>query len=98
MLHLYLGERISDIAVAKINSKVFTHYKLPYISLTPTFSICPERGYIGGEHFSCLECGGETEVWSRVVGYLRPVQNYHKGKREEYRQRVKYVINQAALV
>ncbi|MGI6326914.1 MAG: ribonucleoside triphosphate reductase [Saccharofermentanales bacterium] len=99
VLHLYLGERISDIAVAKkLIQKVFTHYKLPYISLTPTFSICPEHGYIGGEHFSCLECGGETEVWSRVVGYLRPVQNYHKGKREEYRQRVKYVINQAALV
>lgn len=96
VLHLYLGERISDIRVAKqLIRKVFTNYKLPYISLTPTFSICPEHGYIAGEHFSCPECGCAAEVWSRVVGYLRPIQNYHKGKREEYRQRTKYIINNA---
>jgi ribonucleoside-triphosphate reductase len=93
VLHFYLGERIADIEVAKsLIKKTFTHYKLPYISLTPTFSICNAHGYIAGEHFSCPDCGSETEVWSRVVGYLRPVQHYHRGKRTEYDERKKYVI------
>ena len=98
VLHLYMGERISDIEVAKkLIRKAFTNYKLPYISLTPTFSICPEHGYIVGEHFTCPECGRDAEVWSRVVGYLRPIQNYHKGKKEEYRQRIKYVVKKSEL-
>jgi ribonucleoside-triphosphate reductase len=98
VLHLYLGERIADPEVAKrLIQKVFQHYKLPYISLTPTFSICPDHGYLSGEHFTCPQCGREAEVWSRVVGYLRPVQFFHKGKQEEYRQRIKYVVRQAEL-
>ncbi len=98
VLHLYLGERISDPEVAKrLIRKVFENYKLPYISLTPTFSICPDHGYLAGEHFTCPECGRPAEVWSRVVGYLRPVQNYHKGKKEEYRQRIKYVVRASEL-
>ena len=98
VLHLYMGERISDIEVAKkLIRKAFTNYKLPYISLTPTFSICPEHGYIVGEHFTCPECGRDAEVWSRVVGYLRPIQNYHKGKKEEYRQRIKYSVKKSEL-
>ncbi len=98
VLHLYLGEQIKDIEVAKsLLRKAFTNYKLPYLSLTPTFSVCPDHGYLNGEQFHCPECGRETEVWSRVVGYLRPVQNFHKGKREEYRQRKKYVIRQEEL-
>ncbi len=98
VLHLYLGEQISDIEIAKqLIKKAFTNYKLPYISLTPTFSICSEHGYLNGEVYNCPECGKETEVWSRVVGYLRPVQNFHKGKQEEYRQRVKYVIKNEEL-
>lgn len=98
VLHLYMGERIGDIEVAKrLLRKIFTNYKLPYVSLTPTFSICPEHGYIAGEHFNCPTCGGDTEVWSRVVGYLRPVQNYHKGKKEEYAQRIKYRIKEEQL-
>jgi ribonucleoside-triphosphate reductase len=93
VLHLYLGEEIKDTSAAKqLIQKAFTKYKLPYVSLTPTFSICNNHGYIAGEHYSCPECGETTEVWSRVVGYLRPVQNFNKGKREEYNQRVKYVI------
>jgi ribonucleoside-triphosphate reductase len=69
VLHLYLGEEIKDIEAAKrLIQKAFTNYKLPYISLTPTFSICTNHGYLSGEHFSCPECGGPTEVWSRVVG------------------------------
>ena len=98
VLHLYLGEQIRDVEVAKsLIRKAFTHYKLPYISLTPTFSICPEHGYLNGEVYTCPTCGQDTEVWSRVVGYLRPVQNYNKGKQEEYKERVKYVIKEDEL-
>ncbi|MDL2235223.1 ribonucleoside triphosphate reductase [Christensenellaceae bacterium OttesenSCG-928-L17] len=93
VLHLYLGEQIKDVEVAKgLLKKAFYNYKMPYLSLTPTFSVCPEHGYLNGEQFNCPTCGRDAEVWSRVVGYLRPVQNYHKGKREEYSERVKYVI------
>ncbi len=98
VLHLYLGEQIKDVEVAKqLIKKAFTNYKLPYISLTPTFSVCPEHGYLNGEVYSCPECGKDTEVWSRVVGYLRPVQNFHKGKQEEYKERVKYVVKPEEL-
>ncbi|MBE5760351.1 MAG: ribonucleoside triphosphate reductase [Clostridiales bacterium] len=94
VLHFYMGERVPDKEIAKnLIRKIFTQYKLPYISLTPTFSVCQEHGYISGEHFSCPECGKETEVWSRVVGYLRPVQAFNKGKRQEYADRKKYVIS-----
>ena len=95
VLHFYLGEEIKDTKVAKnLIRKIFTKYKLPYISFTPTFSVCQDHGYISGEHFTCPECGRDTEVWSRVVGYLRPVQNYNAGKREEYAQRKKFVIKE----
>ena len=93
VLHLYLGEEIKEREAAKrLIKKVFTNYKLPYISLTPTFSICNNHGYIAGEHPVCPACGESAEVWSRVVGYLRPVQNFNTGKREEYTQRKKYVL------
>ena len=94
VLHLYMGERLPDIEVAKrLIKNIFNNYKLPYISLTPTFSTCHTHGYINGEHFNCPQCGDATEVWSRVVGYLRPVNNFHKGKREEYFERKKYIVN-----
>ena len=91
--HLYIGERIEDIETCKnLIRTVFEKYKMPYVSLTPTFSVCHEHGYLTGEQFHCPECGRETEVWSRVVGYLRPVQNYNPGKKEEYMMRKKFVI------
>ena len=65
---------------------------MPYISLTPTFSVCPEHGYIAGEHFECPECKAKTEVWSRVVGYLRCIDSFNDGKHAEYLRRKKYVI------
>ncbi len=93
--HLYLGESIEDIEVCKnLISKIFHNYKMPYISITPTFSICSSHGYIKGEHFTCPECGGKAEVWSRVTGYLRPVQNFNIGKREEYMERKKSNIQE----
>ena len=98
VLHMYLGEAIKDTETAKrLIQKTFTKYKLPYISLTPTFSICDEHGYIAGEHYTCPECGLPAEVWSRVTGYLRPVQNYHAGKKAEYKNREKYKIKQYQL-
>lgn len=91
--HLYLGEAVEDISVCKrLIQKIFTKHKIPYISITPTFSICDSHGYLSGEHFICPECGAEAEVWSRVTGYLRPVKNYNLGKKEEYAQRKKFVM------
>lgn len=99
VLHFYLGEEIKNTKAAKsLIKKIFTMYKLPYISMTPTFSVCNNHGYIAGEHFTCPDCGADTEVYSRVVGYLRPVQNYNKGKREEYEQRKKYVIKEEQAI
>lgn len=93
--HLYLGESIEETAVAKnLIRKIFTRYKMPYISITPTFSICQDHGYIRGEHFKCPECGRTTEVWSRVTGYLRPVENYNAGKKEEYFNREKFKVSE----
>ncbi|MFA6645787.1 MAG: ribonucleoside triphosphate reductase [Sphaerochaetaceae bacterium] len=93
VLHLYLGERIKDTSVAKtLLRNIFSHYKLPYVSLTPTFSTCDEHGYLTGEVAVCPLCGRETEVWTRVVGYLRPVRDFHPGKREEHRLRTSYVM------
>lgn len=93
--HLYLGESIKEIEVCKnLIKRIFERYKMPYISITPTFSICNTHGYIQGEHFNCPTCGADTEVWSRVVGYLRPVANYNRGKKEEYFTRRKFVLNE----
>jgi len=93
VLHLYLGERIHNSeAVKAIIKKVFGNSKMPYISFTPTFTVCETHGYMSGEHFICPEkgCGKEGEVWSRVVGYIRKVQNFNDSKAEEYRDRLKF--------
>ena len=94
VLHIFLGENISDPNMAKnLVRKIFENYSLPYITLTPTFSICPTHGYISGEHFECPQCTIKQpcEVYSRVVGYIRPVQQWHKGKQEEYKERKEFV-------
>jgi len=96
VLHGFLGERINDPEMIKsILKKVFTKYKLPYFTLTPTFSICPNHGYISGEHFTCPHCliSQPCEVYSRIVGYIRPVQQWHVGKQEEFRERKTYKIS-----
>jgi len=81
--HLYLGEAIEDISVCKrLIQKIFNKHKIPYISITPTFSICDSHGYISGEHFTCPECGAEAEVWSRVTGYLRPSRTIILGRKK----------------
>jgi ribonucleoside-triphosphate reductase (formate) len=98
VLHLYLGERIEDIQVAKkLLRTIFNRYSLPYVSLTPTFSTCEDHGYIVGEVPLCPTCNKPTEIWTRVVGYLRPVRDFHQGKREEHRQRKTYTLNAGVL-
>ncbi len=93
VLHAYLGESIEDRALCKrLIQRVFDRFRLPYLSITPTFSICGNHGYIRGEQHACPECGMETEVWSRVTGYLRPVANFNEGKKAEYDERLKYVV------
>lgn len=98
VLHAYLGESIDDIETCKrFIQKVFETNKLPYLSITPTFSVCNDHGYLRGEQFACPTCGSETEVWSRVTGYLRPLQNYNDGKRQEYKDRTKYRIPESVM-
>jgi len=93
VLHTYLGESIDDTESCKrFIQKVFSRFKLPYLSITPTFSVCNVHGYLRGEQFKCPHCGGKTEVWSRVTGYLRPVENYNEGKRQEYLDRKKFRV------
>ncbi|MGM0641673.1 MAG: ribonucleoside triphosphate reductase [Thermotogota bacterium] len=93
VLHIFVGEKITDKEVLKeFIKKSFESHTLPYMSITPTFSICPEHGYISGEHFKCPICGKNSEVYSRVVGYYRPVQAWNKGKQKEYIQRQQYVV------
>jgi len=93
VLHLYLAQRIEDPKLAKqLVRNVCTRYKLPYVSLTPTFSTCKNHGYLDGEVEFCPYCGEKTEVWTRVVGYLRPKEDFHPGKQEEHRQRKSYMV------
>ncbi len=93
VLHLYLGEKINDREVCKnLIKKIFSTSEMPYISITPTFSVCPTHGYIAGEHFECPHCHQSSEVWSRVVGYFRCVKDFNKSKQAEYMDRKKFVI------
>lgn len=97
VLHMFIGEKIDDIrAVKNLVKKTFENYHLPYITITPTFSICPEHGYIAGEHFECPKCviKQPCEVYSRVVGYYRPVQQWNDGKAQEFSERKEFKVNQ----
>lgn len=93
VVHLFLGERVHDArAVGELISTVTSRYRVPYITLTPTFSVCPTHGYLDGEQWGCPHCGGATEIWSRVVGYYRPVQSWNRGKRQEFLDRLEYAL------
>lgn len=88
VLHLYMGERVSSAAVCgRLVKNVLETYRVPYITITPTFSICPDHGYIKGEQSACPTCGRETEVWTRVMGYHRPVASFNRGKKSEHAER-----------
>lgn len=92
VIHLFLGESVADCsAVPRLIKKICESYKLPYFTITPTFSICGSHGYISGEHFSCPTCSRECEVYSRIVGYLRPVSQWNESKQSEFSIREEYV-------
>ena len=99
VLHLYMGERMSSGAACKeMVRRSLTAFKVPYITITPTFSICPVHGYLAGEHFTCEKCAHahperepqECEVWTRVMGYFRPVKSFNIGKKGEYAERTMF--------
>lgn len=93
VFHAFLGEALNDgVETAALVKKIVSTFAIPYVTITPTFSICPNHGYISGEHFTCPTCKSTCEVYSRVVGYLRPVQLWHDGKQEEFRQRLEYKV------
>jgi ribonucleoside-triphosphate reductase len=88
VLHIYLEEQVSDLeAIKALIRKVVTNYRLPYFTLTPTFSVCPSHGYLNGKQEKCPFCNDETEVYSRIVGYLRPVKQWNDGKQAEFSMR-----------
>ncbi len=93
VIHLFLGERIKDMQSLKtLIRRVCDTYKLPYFSITPTFSVCPTCGYLEGEKEFCPKCSNKTEIYSRVVGYLRPVNQWNKGKQEEFEMRKTFTV------
>ena len=98
VFHAFLGEKLPDWkAAASIVRKIAENYKLPYYTLSPTYSVCTKHGYIVGEHYNCPECGATTEVYSRITGYYRPVQNFNDGKAQEYKDRKEYDIANSVL-
>jgi len=93
VVHIFAGERITSIEATKnLVKKVCSNYKLPYFTFSPTFSTCPNHGYIAGENEKCPICGQECEIYSRIVGYIRPVKQWNKGKKQEFKERKTYNI------
>ncbi|PIE70086.1 MAG: ribonucleoside triphosphate reductase [Deltaproteobacteria bacterium] len=97
VLHIFLGELISDVEVTKqLVKKVASNYRLPYFTLSPSFSVCASHGYLQGEQPTCDCCGQETEVYSRIVGYLRPVKQWNNGKQTEFKMRKTFKVKDAS--
>ncbi len=95
VVHIFAGERLSNTTTMKnLVKKVCANYRLPYFTFSPTFSICKNHGYIPGEHKTCPECGSECEVYSRIVGYIRPISQWNKGKQAEFKTRKTFIIDE----
>ena len=98
VFHAFLGEKLPDWkAAATLVRKIAENYSLPYYTLSPTYSVCKEHGYLAGEHFTCPICGKKSEVYSRITGYYRPVQNWNDGKTEEYKNRKLYDVDHSCM-
>lgn len=98
VFHAYIGEKMPDWqSAAALVRKIAENYKLPYYTISPTYSVCADHGYIAGEHFSCPTCGRDAEVYSRITGYYRPVQNWNAGKTQEYKDRTEYDLENSKL-
>ena len=97
VFHTFLGEKLPDWkAAANLVRKIAENYELPYYTLSPTYSVCVDHGYISGEEYTCPICGKKTEVYSRITGYYRPVQNWNDGKSQEYKDRKTYKVSESA--
>lgn len=97
VFHAYLGEKLPDWrAAAALVRKIAENYRLPYYTISPTYSVCRTHGYIGGEHHVCPECGEEAEIYSRITGYYRPVKNWNEGKTQEFKDRKVYSVGKTA--
>ena len=98
VFHAFLGEKLPDWkAAADLVRKIAENFKLPYYTMSPTYSICQEHGYLSGEHTVCPKCGKPCEVWSRITGYYRPVQNWNDGKVQEFKDRREYDVDNSRL-
>ena len=98
VFHAFLGEKLPDWkAAANLVRKIAENYKLPYYTMSPTYSVCKDHGYLTGEQYVCPICGAKTEVYSRITGYYRPVQNWNDGKAQEYKDRKVYNIGRSRL-
>ena len=98
VFHAFLGEKLPDWkAAANLVKTIADNYKLPYYTLSPTYSICKEHGYLSGEQNVCPKCGAPTEIYSRITGYYRPVQNWNDGKLQEYANRTEYNLKESSL-
>ncbi len=98
VFHAFLGEKLPDWkAAANLVRKIAENYKLPYYTMSPTYSVCKDHGYIAGEKYTCPHCGQKTEVYSRITGYYRPVQNWNDGKAQEFKDRKVYDIGHSRL-
>lgn len=98
VFHAFLGEKLPGWkSAASLVHKIAQNYKLPYYTISPTYSICQEHGYLAGEHFTCPHCGAKSEVYSRITGYYRPVQNWNDGKTQEYKNRKLYEVDPVAM-
>ncbi len=99
VFHAFLGEKLPDWqAAAKLVRTIAENYKLPYYTMSPTYSVCGTHGYLAGEHFTCPECGKKAEVYSRITGYYRPVQNWNEGKAQEYKNRRLYEVEKSRMM
>ena len=98
VFHAFLGEKLPDWkAAAALVRKIAENHKLPYYTMSPTYSVCGDHGYITGEHYTCPICGKETEVYSRITGYYRPVKNWNEGKSQEFKDRLEYNVGTSVL-
>ena len=98
VFHAFLGEKLPDWqAAATLVRKIAENYKLPYYTMSPTYSVCKNHGYLTGEQYTCPHCGEKTEVYSRITGYYRPVQNWNDGKTQEFKDRKVYDISHSRL-